>query len=133
MSLENGEEFFVSESPSQLLGNVSSPGPDPRLQSPPPRAGRGPARLFLLIALVSLSVSIGSVLAYDRYFAQKVVAVDIKGFLDVQKEEFLRGAIDERELERRMDRLEKVVDAIPSRYAVIMGDVVIRHVEVIKP
>lgn len=123
----------MSESPSQLPGNVSSPGPDPRLQPPPPRAGRGPVRLFLLIALVSLSVSIGSVLAYDRYFAQKVVAVDIKGFLDVQKEEFLRGAIDEKELERRMDRLEKVVDAIPSRYAVLMGDVVIRHVEVIQP
>ncbi|WP_145928208.1 hypothetical protein [Syntrophotalea acetylenica] len=59
--------------------------------------------------------------------------MDIQGFLDIQKQEFLRGAIDERELERRMDRLEKVVDTIPSRYAVLMGDVVIRHVEVIKP
>ncbi|APG23984.1 hypothetical protein [Syntrophotalea acetylenica] len=123
----------MNESPRQPPGNASSPGPDLSLPLPPPRAGRGPVRLFFLIALVSLSVSIGSVWAYDRYFAQKVVAVDIQGFLDIQKQEFLRGAIDERELERRMDRLEKVVDTIPSRYAVLMGDVVIRHVEVIKP
>jgi hypothetical protein len=86
-----------------------------------------------VIALVSLLTSVGSVWTYDRYHAQKVVAVDLKGFLDAQKEAFIRGAIDEKELERRMDHLERTVDAIPSRYAVILGDVVVRHVEVIRP
>jgi hypothetical protein len=86
-----------------------------------------------MIALISLLTSIGSVWTYDRYYAQKVVAVDLNGFLDVQKEAFVRGAIDEKELERRIDHLERTVNAIPSRYAVILGDVVVRHVEVIRP
>ena len=88
--------------------------------------------VFLAVA-VSLLSSVGSVCLYDRYFAQKVVAVDLKGFVSAQKEAFVRGEIDERELERRLDHLERTVDAIPSRYAVILGDVVVRHVEVIRP
>jgi hypothetical protein len=32
-----------------------------------------------------------------------------------------------------MDRLEQFVETIPKRYAVILGDVVVRNVEVVKP
>ncbi len=123
----------MSETPQQTPENVPPPGPDSCPQNPPPRSGWGPARVFFLTVLVSLLTSFGSVYLYDRCYAQKVVAVDLKGFLDAQKDAFVRGAIDEKELERRMDHLEHTVDAIPSRYAVILGDVVVRHVEVIKP
>jgi hypothetical protein len=32
-----------------------------------------------------------------------------------------------------MDRLEQLVETIPKRYAVVLGDVVVRNVEVIEP
>lgn len=108
-------------------------GPESRPQPLPLGSGQGPARVFFLIVLVSLLTSAGSIWTYDRYFAQKVVAVDLKGFLDAQKDQFIRGAIDEIELERRIDGLERTMDAIPSRYAVLLGDVVVRHVKVIEP
>lgn len=85
------------------------------------------------MSLVSLLISFGSVYLYDRFIAQKVVAVDLQGFLADQKESYMRGEIDDAELERRMDHLELVVAAIPQRYAVVLRDVVIRNVEVIKP
>jgi hypothetical protein len=73
------------------------------------------------------------VFLYDRFVAHKIVAVDLQGFLTAQKASYLRGEIDDAELQRRMDHLELFVAAIPKRYAVVMGDVVVRNVEVIEP
>jgi hypothetical protein len=78
-------------------------------------------------------ISFGSVYLYDRFFAQKVVAVDLQGFLEKQKGLYLRGDIDDLELRRRMERLEQLVESVPQRYAVVLGDVVVRNVEVIEP
>jgi hypothetical protein len=77
--------------------------------------------------------SFGSVCLYDRFIAQKIVAVDLQEFLAEQKGSYLRGEIDDAELKRRMDNLELFVTAIPERYAVVLGDVVVRNVEGIKP
>jgi hypothetical protein len=32
-----------------------------------------------------------------------------------------------------MERLEQLVESVPQRYAVVLGDVVVRNVEVIEP
>jgi hypothetical protein len=85
------------------------------------------------VVFVSLVTSFGSVYLYDRFIAQKVVAVDLQGFLVEKKELYLRGEIDDADLKLRMDRLEQFVETIPKRYAVILGDVVVRNVEVVKP
>lgn len=124
----------MSDEPSTLpiqSGETTS-GPATPPDAPPP-AGWSPARIFFCVSLVSLLISVGSVYLYDRFIAQKVVAVDLQGFLAEQKESYMRGEIDAAELERRMDHLELVVAAIPQRYAVVLRDVVIRNVEVIKP
>lgn len=107
-------------------GPASSPG------APPP-AGWSPARIFYCAVLISLTISFGSVYLYDRLIAQKIVAVDLQGFLAAQKGSYLRGEIDDAELKRRMDHLEMFVDAIPKRYAVVLGDIVVRNIKVVKP
>ncbi len=101
--------------------------------SAPPPVGWSPARIFFFVILVSLVTSCGSVYLYDRFLAQKVVAVDLQGFLVEQKELYLHGDIDDAELKLRMDHLEQFVESIPKRYAVLLGDVVVRNVEVVKP
>jgi hypothetical protein len=85
------------------------------------------------VVLVSLVTSFSSIYLYDRFIAQKVVAVDLQGFLVEQKELYLHGDIDDAELKLRMDRLEQFVETIPKRYAVVLRDVVVRNVEVIEP
>ena len=92
--------------------------------------------LFLSVSiglLVSLIVAIGTVYLYDRYFAQKVVAIDLQGFLQQQKDDYLAGKITEDDMDRRMDELEIFVDQIPKHHPVILGNVVVRNIEVLKP
>lgn len=110
--------------------------PDSRPAGSSPTPASVPRRTALPLLgtlLLALLVSLGSIYLYDRFMAQKIVAVDLKGFLVEQKQAYLRGEIDDAELQRRMDDLERVVAGIPPRYAVLMGDVVVRNVEVVKP
>ena len=117
---------------SPMQSTVMSSGPETPPSAPPP-VGWSPARIFFCVILVSMVASFSSVYLYDRFIAQKVVAVDLQGFLVEQKGLYLHGDIDDAELKLRMDRLEQFTESIPKRYAVILGDVVVRNVEVVKP
>jgi hypothetical protein len=90
-------------------------------------------RTVLWPVLVSLLVSCASLSAYDTFWARQVVAVDLQGFLAEQRELFIAGKIDDEELQRRMDSLERLVDGIPRRHAVILGEVAVRNIEVLAP
>ena len=90
-------------------------------------------RPVLWPVLVSLLVSSASLYAYDNFWARQVVAVDLQGFLAEQRDLFLAGKIDDEELQRRMDSLERMVDGIPRRHAVILGEVAVRNIEVLAP
>jgi hypothetical protein len=111
---------------------VAAPAQQPPEASPPSRRG-GPAGPFFLSLLVSLAVSVLSLFVYDRFIAQKVVAIDMKGYIAEQRDHYLAGRIDDAELRRRIDRLEEVSLAIPANRVVLMGDAVVRNVEMIKP
>lgn len=88
--------------------------------------------IFLAI-VVSLITSTASVWAYDHYFAQKVVAVDIKTFIEEKKTDFIAGRLDEAGMKREMDKLEATVASIPKNKAVLLGDLVVKNVQIIKP
>ena len=90
-------------------------------------------RTVLWPVLVSLLVSCASLYAYDTFWARQVVAVDLQGFLAEQRELFIAGKINDEELLRRMDSLERLVDGIPRRHAVILGEVAVRNIEVLEP
>lgn len=95
-----------------------------------------PEGLFGLVALclaVSTIMSIATLFCYDRWYAQKVVAVDIKGYIEAQRENYLAGKMSDEDLRKSFDRLEAVVTAIPKNRVVIMGDAVVRNAETIKP
>lgn len=83
--------------------------------------------------LVALITSFASLYSYDRWYAQKLVAVDIKGYIAQQRENYIAGKMNDEELKRSFDRLESVVIAIPKNKVVIMGDAVVRNIETIKP
>jgi hypothetical protein len=111
---------------------VAAPAQQPPEVAPPSRRG-GPAGPFFLSLLVSLAVSVLCLFVYDRFLAQKVVALDMKGYIAEQRDLYLEGRIDDEELRRRIDRLEEVSLSIPANRVVLMGDAVIRNVEVIRP
>lgn len=83
--------------------------------------------------IVSVLASLATVAGYDRWFAQKVVAVDIKGYIAQQRDNYLAGKLNDDELRKSFDRLESVITAIPKNRVIIMGDAVVRNAETVKP
>ena len=92
--------------------------------------------LLTLVAFcvaLSLAVSLATLYIYDRWYAQKIVAVDIKGYIAQQRDNYLAGKLNDDELKKSFDHLERIITTIPRNRVVIMGDAVVRNAETIKP
>jgi len=83
--------------------------------------------------VVSLGASLATIAGYDRWYAQKVVSVDIKGYISQQRDNYLAGKLSDEELRKSFDRLEAVITAIPKNRVIIMGDAVVRNAETVRP
>lgn len=101
--------------------------------STPPVCGVTRTTAILLTIVVSAITSTASVVAYDHFYAQKVVAVDIRSFIEAKKADYVAGRLDDASLKVEMDKLEATVASIPKNKAVLMGDLVVKNVEIIKP
>ena len=86
--------------------------------------------LAAAISLLSSFITFGAgIMAYDHFLAQKVVSVDIKGFILEQQSSYLAGKLTDEQLKASFDKMETVVKAIPGNKVVLMGDAVIQGVE----
>ena len=88
---------------------------------------------WIRISLISIGISLLSVLAYDRYFAPKIVAIDVRGYMAAQKELYLSGKINDETLKGNLERLQRIIEGVPKNKTVLMGDVVLRNEESLKP
>ena len=127
ISMEASEVFEEQDA-------VSVPKETPKTY-PKEQPKRQPGTLILIGAclVVSLGASLATIAAYDRWYAQKVVAVDIKGYIAQQRDNYLAGKLNDDELRKSFDRLEAVITAIPKNRVIIMGDAVVRNAETVKP
>jgi hypothetical protein len=89
--------------------------------------------ILALCLAVSFGASMATIATYDRWYAQKVIAVDIKGYIAQQRDNYLAGKLNDDELKKSFDRLESVITAIPKNRVIIMGDAVVRNAETVKP
>jgi len=91
-------------------------------------------RMCATSVLISALLTIGLLAAYDNYFAQKIVALDVKGYIAEQRDLYLAGKINDAQLKESFDRLERVKDKVPRNRIIILGDVLVRkNVEEITP
>ncbi len=100
----------------------------------PVKQGKSPGWLAMaaISLLVSMLASVGSVYVYDRFYAQKIVAVDIKGYIAAQRDLYLSGKETGKEFRENIDKLATVVKSIPKNRVAIMEDAVIRNAEIEK-
>jgi hypothetical protein len=122
-NLETSEQ---PENMGAVLASISAPKEHPKRQP-------GLIPIIALCLGVSFGSSLVTILGYDRLYAQKVVAVDIKGYIAQQRDSYLAGKLNDDELKKSFDRLETVITAIPKNRVVIMGDAVVRNAETVKP
>ena len=99
--------------------------------TPAPSAPIGIGIVVVVAFFVSLITTSTVVVAYDYFLAQKVVTVDVKGYLIEQQGKFMSGQITEAQLKGAFDRLDAAVKSAPKNRVVLMGDAVIRGVETI--
>ena len=78
----------------------------------------------VLVIVVSLVSSIGSVAAYDRWFAQKVVAVNVSGFLQEQRDLVLAKKITMDDYKANLERYIAALKSQPKNRVLILEDVI---------
>ncbi len=135
--ISNNEETIQEidfERASVLWRRDMAPDDQPKVHHKEhPKQQPGLVPIIALCLAVSFGASLATIAVYDRWYAQKVVAVDIKGYIAQQRDNYLAGKLNDDELKRSFDRLETVITAIPKNRVIIMGDAVVRNAETVKP
>jgi hypothetical protein len=88
-------------------------------------------KVLVINILVSFFIAAGVVYIYDRYYAQKIVAFDLKGYIIGLRDMYLAGKINDEDLKKAIDMAYDVIKSQRKNKVVIMGDVVLSPVEVI--
>ena len=82
---------------------------------------------YLEVLLIALVVAGISLFAYDRWFAPRVVAFDLKGYLRTQKALLANGEITEAQWQQGLDRLEQVFREQPPNRTILLKEVVLKN------
>ena len=88
---------------------------------------------LVIIITINITVTLAMLFFYDRYYAQKIVAIDMKGFIEEQRDQFLGKRITEEQLKANIDAMEYKIKSMPRNKIMITGDVILGKVETIKP
>ena len=82
---------------------------------------------YLEVLLIALVVAGITLFAYDRWFAPRVVAFDLKGYLRTQQALLASGEITEAQWRQRLDRLEQVFREQPPNRMILLKEVVLKN------
>ena len=119
-------EIIETELPAETSPEKSG---EPRKSGKPGLAG-----LFVTVAVINLVLTSGLLYLYDRYVVPRVVAVDIKGFIERQRDLYVSGKINDEQLKANLDAMEHRIKSMPENVVMITADVVVgEHAEAVEP
>ena len=82
---------------------------------------------YLEVVVIALVVAGVSLFIYDRWFVDRVVASDLKGYLRTQQALLASGEITEAQWQQRLDRLEQVFREQPPNRMILLKEVVLKN------
>ena len=82
---------------------------------------------YLEVLLIALAVAGITLFAYDRWFAPRVVAFELKGYLRTQKALLANGEITEAQWQQGLERLEQVFREQPLNHTILLKEVVLKN------
>lgn len=86
----------------------------------------GFSSLMMVFAIfINIFVTAGMLFAYDTWYAQKVVTLDLDAKIKVLRQDFLEKKIDVKELERKIKTLKTGVNSIADRRVIIKREAII--------
>lgn len=125
-------EIIETELPAEA--SPGTPG-EPEKSGLPGKPGKlGLAGLFVTVAVINLVLTSGLLYLYDRYVVPRVVAVDIKGFIERQRDLYVSKKINDEQLKANLDAMEHRIKSMPKNVVMITADVVVgEHAETVEP
>ena len=82
---------------------------------------------YLEVVLIALVVAGVSLFTYDRWFVDRVVAFDLKGYLRAQQALLASGEITEAQWQQGLNRLEQVFREQPPNRTILLKEVVLKN------
>jgi hypothetical protein len=82
---------------------------------------------YLEVVLITLVVAGVSLFIYDRWFVDRVVAFDLKGYLRTQQALLASGEITEAQWRQRLDQLEQVFREQSPNRTILLKEVVLKN------
>lgn len=87
----------------------------------------GYAAVIGISLLTAIITAAATVAVYDTRYAQKVVAMDLKGYVKAQRDRLLAGEIDDEGLRASFDAMEETLLQVPANHTIILKEVVLRN------
>jgi hypothetical protein len=87
------------------------------------------AKGLVIVIVTSVICCAATIIAYDRFFAQKIVAVDLVSFIVSQKEDYARGGITAEELVANIENLARQMGKKRGNEILVLEEVVAGDVE----
>ncbi len=94
-------------------------------------AGKIGLMSWVMIALLMFMSSTASIMVYDRYYAQKLVAFDLQEYLTKQRMALQNNQITEKQIGENLDVLKAKLDSMHKNQAVITADVALRNIQLL--
>ena len=82
---------------------------------------------YLEVLFIALAVAGITLFAYDRWFVDRVVAFDLKGYLRTQQALLASGEITEAQWRQRLDQLEQVFREQSPNRTILLKEVVLKN------
>ncbi len=86
-----------------------------------------------MTAAICVAVTVISLVAYDRYFATKIVVLDTTSYLQDVREQYVKGKMSDEELEKRLLKLKNALESQPKNSVVLNAEVVMKNAKRIEP
>jgi hypothetical protein len=106
------------------------------LDMDPKARGEGNNRKIIPIktVIICMIISVITVVAYDRLFAQKIVAIDTTEYLQKVQSEYLKGKMTDDDMNTQLEVLREMIKKQPRNRILIVSDMVVsKNVETLKP
>ncbi len=91
---------------------------------------------YLKILLLAALVSALMLLAYDYYFAMKIVAVDfsdVSEYMAQLRTQYAKEEIGEEELHQGLEYVKQFLEQIPDNYVVLREEAVLKNAQTMRP
>ena len=115
------------EAPAEIL--LPDDALPPLREIEEPQKAKVGIKTVLIMLVVSLLCSTMAVAAYDRFFAQKIVTINLRAFMEHQRELYLAGKLTADQVKQNLDGLIASVKKAPKNKIIILEDVVANSTE----